>query len=290
MREDKNDGSGIGTDIVIIIIVLGLLAGLVVGVWHLVTKYGGPRATDKQQPGRPPFEQGAEAPRPLDADNPPLLELGRMKTFKVPRYRGKVPSVFDDITWLEREKRLMAANSIGIGEFPLRGGEPVFNSPGFTAECPGCEMRGFVQTREVPTTALVWAKRALSVSLSRRKAVDYRLPDEISDPSGLAYDGTYYLVSDRKANTVFRLQPDEKEGQARIVSKVECDGPVEAVAYHEGILWIAYGNLLKGYSQADDKWIEMPPLANEVSGIVFAEGYLWATAKDEPVIYRFDAP
>jgi sugar lactone lactonase YvrE len=217
----------------------------------------------------------------------PLLKVDR--EFKVPDFQGKVQAPFDDLTYLEGQNKLQVANRAGMGEFPIRDGEIVFEKPGFVAECPNCEMRGFVKTKAVALTALIWARKVLSVAGPAKKTTEYPLPAEITDACGLSHDGECYLVGDTASNTVYRLKIDKKKNLV-VASKVKCEGSgLEAVTFFKGLIWTCEGRTLAAYDKegkAAGKWA----LPGRLSGIVFAEGYLWATAMGEKKMYRFVMP
>lgn len=218
----------------------------------------------------------------------PLLKVD--KEFKVPNFQGKVQAPFDDVTYLEGQNKLQVANRIGMGEFPIREGEIVFEKPGFVAECPNCEMRGFVKAKAVALTALVWARKALSVAGPAKKTTEYPLPAEITDACGLSHDGECYLVGDTASSTVYRLKIDKKTKALVVASKVKCEGTgLEALTSHKGFIWTCEGRTLVAYNKggkAVAKWA----LPGRLSGMVFAKGFLWATAMGEKKMYRFAAP
>jgi len=240
---------------------------------------------------RPVVETPSEpAPGSIPQNLPEPVPLSFDKEYAIPTFNGNVPNIFDDITFLEKENKFMVANSVGMGEFPLKDGNPVFDSPGFTAECPDCNMRGFVQTRTAPTTALVWAKRAISVSTSRRSTVNYNLPAEITDPSGISFADGNYLVADRASSTVFILFVKSPGSHIEISDKFPAAGKgLEGVAFDGTNIWTTDGANLFSYDSAHvvtGNW----SLPEKISGFCFADGHIWAAGKDTPKIYRFPIP
>jgi hypothetical protein len=216
--------------------------------------------------------------------------LPRARTWKIPAFRGEVPSVFDDVTYFRNQQKLLVANRTGMGEFPLRGGEVVFDPPGFTAPCAGSEIRAFAPAKGKHTAALIWNRRIISVTTGRRSAVNYTIPSCIRDATGLAFDGEQYFVADRLSNVVYRVKLDESKRSAVISSRTHCEGKgVVGVAFDAQRLWITDGSGL---------FIHDPPgrvlarfhLPHEVSGIAVADDFIWATAKGKPYLYRWEVP
>jgi len=226
--------------------------------------------------------------------------LAPEKEFMVPKFKGDFPSVFDDVMYDEAAKKLIVANSVGMGEFPVKDGDIVFAPPGFTAACPNCDMRGFVKTKDVPMTALLWKRLVISISKPDRTTADYTVPGVITVPTGISHDGECYLVADRATNTVFRLKLDNVRKVCIVVSKVVCEREVvqaagvqtvgvEAVTFYDGRMWTTDGEMLfehgKG-GKVEAKW----KLGVKVSGIAFGEGKLWATGLGGRKMYRFANP
>lgn len=296
MQDGQSEGYHLWLDIFLILIAMALFVAVGVGLWYAFSRYmerpgvkSGP-AFPPPLPGPPGSGSEPDTPGGGPAGLLAPESLKGMKSFRIPEFRGNVPSVFNDVTWLERERKLMVANSVGMGQFPVKEGKPLFDPPGFVAACPGCGMRGFVQTSKVPTSALVWEKRLISVSAGGRRTVDFRLPDAVTDPTGIAHDGSHYLVADRKSNAVFRLLLDDRSRTANILDRLECPGKgVEGVTWYEDLLWVTDGKEIYACDETGGS-VRRFRLDVHISGLAFAGAFLWATANGEPVMYRFDEP
>jgi len=215
--------------------------------------------------------------------------LAPEKEFMIPRFKGEFESTFDDVMYDEAGKKLIVANVSGMGEFPIKNGDIVFGPPGFTAACPNCKMRGFIKTKDVPMTALVWARLILSVSNPDKTTKDYTISG-VMDPTGLSHDGQAYLVSDKASNRVCKLKLDNIRNVCMVVDKVPCEGKgVQAVTYNDGRLWTTDGEML--FEHRKDGKVEARWKLNvKLSGIAFGEGKLWATGLEERKMYRFPNP
>jgi hypothetical protein len=226
--------------------------------------------------------------------------LAPEKEFMVPRFKDDFPSIFDDVMYDEAAKKLIVANSVGMGEFPVKDGDIVFAPPGFTAACPNCDMRGFVKTKDVQMSALLWKRLVISISKPDRTTADYTVPGVIRVPTGISHDGECYLVADRASNTVFKLKLDNGRKVCIVVSKVVCEKEgvqtagaqavgVEAVTFYDGRMWTTNGQML--YEHGKDGKVEARwKLGVKLSGIAFGEGKLWATGLGERKMYRFANP
>jgi hypothetical protein len=212
----------------------------------------------------------------------------------VPRPKNLVPGTFDDLFPSARRKMLIAVNDVGVCGYPLKRGELRFRPGEFAERRPGHGPRGFVEAKGLPPASLSWAKRALAVSGAGGKEVLCRLPAEITDPSGLGYDGKHFLLADRKARAVFALAVDLKAGSVKVVSRTPCAGDgVEAVTFHAGRMWTTDGKKLFAYGAGAARAAKVVAgfdLTVEVSGIAFAGKYLYASAKGRATIYCFPAP
>jgi hypothetical protein len=222
-----------------------------------------------------------------------VRELEEDEEYEIPRPKNLVPGTFDDISVSAGRKVLLAVNAVGLCGYPLKRGALRLRPGEFAERRPGHGPRGYLEPAEGKSASLSWEKRALIVKAGKETA--YPLPPEISDPSGLAHDGTHYLIADRKARAVLRLIVEAKTASLKVAAKIPVPGePPEAVTFHAGRMWTAAGKLLLEFSpfvgKGTPKVIRRYSLARKTSGIAFAGKYLYASVKGRAVIYSFVSP
>jgi Peptidase C13 family len=213
---------------------------------------------------------------------------------EIPRPKNLVPGKFDDVSCSPGTRKLLVSNSVGVCGYPIRGGELRFRPGNFARRYPDHGLRGFCAGKDGLAASLSWAKKSLIITGKDDKPVAYRLPGEITDPSGLAFDGESYLVADRKTKTVFKLKLDAEKKTATVAEKVASPGAnLEGVTVHASKLWTTDGKLVCQFSggvKKGSRVVRRYDLGAKVSGIAFAGKYLYATASDRGVIYSYLIP
>lgn len=197
-----------------------------------------------------------------------------------------ISSILTTIIWYEKDSSFLLSNDINIVELYYDGVE-INIQKSFGSLMKSTSIRGLEKINN-----LIWGVDVKSFTILGvdwgTSGEKYKLPKEISDPSGFTYDSSYYYVSDIKTNKAYKL---DKNGNELVIknSLTLTEKPIRDIRWHDNSFWVCDENKIYVYDK-EMTLIKVFKVPAVIDGITFYNNEIWACGLGKEELYKFLLP